>query len=204
MNELDHFLWGVSDLEKGVEELQARSGVRARPGGVHPGMGTRNALVGMGGTYLEVIAPDPAQPAAGLAAELAALPAPRLHTFAVRSGDIEGVAPRLEPLGIRTQVVEMSRERRDATPLRWRIALLLGHELGGCVPFLIDWQDSPHPAAELPAELRLVELALEHPRPDALSQVLGALGLELQVSPAPEPGLRLRLRGPRGRLELGS
>ncbi len=204
MTELDHLLWGVPDLEKGVEELQTRSGIRARPGGAHPGMGTRNALIGMGSTYLEVIAPDPAQAAAGLAAELAALARPRLQGFAARSHDFDAVARRLAPLGIRTRVLEMSRERSDAAPLRWRIALLLGHDLGRGVPFLIDWHDAPHPAAGLPPEARLVELALRHPRPERLSELLGALGLELEVAPAPEPGLRAILDTPRGRLELAA
>ncbi|HMN83772.1 MAG TPA: VOC family protein, partial [Burkholderiaceae bacterium] len=40
-----------------------RLGVRLRPGGQHPGVGSHNRLLQLGGgTYMELIAPDPDQP----------------------------------------------------------------------------------------------------------------------------------------------
>ena len=205
MSELDHILWGVPDLEKGVEDFRRRTGVRARPGGAHPGMGTRNALAGLGDVYLEIIAPDPEQPVGvGLGAELAALAGPRIQTFAVRTRDLGRRVKALAPLGIETRVVEMSRDRPDGRRLRWRIGLLLGHELGRLVPFLIEWGDSPHPAAELPAEATLVEVELQHPRAQQLARLADALELELPVRASDAERLRAALETPRGRVELVS
>ena len=99
MAPIDHLMWVVPDLAAGIDDLQARTGVRAALGGSHPSMGTANAILGLGaGVYLEVLGPDPdlAVPT-GFGATLAAERAPRLASWAVRTTDIGAVCAPSRP-----------------------------------------------------------------------------------------------------------
>ena len=56
---LDHLILGISDLQKGIEDFEKLTGVRPIFAGVHPNIGTHNALISLGdGVYFEIIAPQ--------------------------------------------------------------------------------------------------------------------------------------------------
>ena len=58
---VDHLVVASAELAVGVAWVEDRLGVAPVLGGVHAGLGTRNALLGLRGPYLEVLSYDPAQ-----------------------------------------------------------------------------------------------------------------------------------------------
>src|SRR5579872_7495013 len=119
---LDHILIGSPDLNAGIAFVEERTGVRAAFGGVHPGAGTRNALLSLGtNRYLEIIAPDPAQPASDDARDLRSLEEPVIVGWAQHPGDIEAFAQRLKSEGIKFVGPKPgSRKRPDGRVLNWK------------------------------------------------------------------------------------
>src|SRR5262250_1521928 len=103
---LDHILLGTNDLESGIDFVEKSTGVRAQFGGVHPGRGTQNALLSLGERrYLEIIAPDPAQPDVKnpLAPELRSLKEPRLVGWAAHPDNISAFTDKLRARGVEFQ-----------------------------------------------------------------------------------------------------
>jgi catechol 2,3-dioxygenase-like lactoylglutathione lyase family enzyme len=174
---IDHLIFATPDLDATVDALEGRFGVRADPGGKHLGVGTHNALVGLGdATYLEIIAPDPDQPAPSTARPfgLDTVPQPRFAGWAVACGDINVAIARSRRQGYDPgDAIDMERMSPAGTLLRWR--LTLNALSGGPVPFLIDWGDCDHPSLGAPQGLRLERFEIEHPDPDELAAALDAL-----------------------------
>lgn len=199
---LDHILLGVPDLDAGVAEFTALTGVRPVVGGSHPGFGTRNQLVSLGGdVFFELIAPDPAQAATpeGRAAELAAMPRPRLLTFAVQTEAMDAACAAATGAGLTvTRRVAMHRTRPDGVRLDWTVANFAGFDFGPAIPFAIDWQGSPHPSGTTPTGCTLASLTVLHPRAAELARIYAALGLDVKVAAAPDPGFILRMMTPNG------
>src|SRR5262245_13961463 len=97
---VDHLLLGVSNLEAGVTWVERITGVKAVLGGSHPGVGTHNALLSLGGKqYLEIIAPDPRQSAYDYRIDLRTLAEPRLITWAASTTDIQAIARAAREFG---------------------------------------------------------------------------------------------------------
>jgi hypothetical protein len=204
--EIDHIIFGAPGLAAGIEAVEGLLGVRAEMGGKHVGLGTHNALLSLGGgSYVEIIAPDPEQaaPSRPLPWGLPELRQPRLLMWAVKTPDIEARAQGAKAAGVDLgPVLRMSRERPDGVRLEW--ALTYREEMlgDGLVPFLIAWEPGPHPSETSPGGCRLVSLRGEHPEPERIGAMLEAVGVEMAVARGPRPALIATVEGPRGTEEL--
>jgi hypothetical protein len=201
---LDHLILGASDLNRGVDFAEQRTGVRAAAGGAHPGRGTHNALLSLGQRcYLEILAPDPRQQRLTWFHTLPQLPQPRLLGWMIRAEDLSSVAERLRQAGVACEGPrESSRERPDGRKLRWKLTRV-ADDAGGLLPMLIEWSaDSPHPADDAPKGCSLVQFEISSPEPEQLQGIFNLLGIDVPVLNADYPQLRARIAGPAGALEL--
>lgn len=178
---LDHFAVAAGSLDEGVDYVEAALGLPLAPGGRHAAMGTHNRLLGLGDTYLEVIAIDPMAPHPGRRRWFALddfTGRPRPTNWIARTDDL-AAALALAPPGAGTPV---DLERGD---LSWRMAVPEDGRLpfDGAYPALIQWISGRHPARRLPEErARLKALEVQHPDAPALRDALTPLFDPLPVT----------------------
>jgi hypothetical protein len=206
MTRIDHVIYGTPDLDWGVAEIETLLGVTASPGGQHPGRGTHNALVALGpGVYLEIIAPDPAQPepAAPRMFDVEKLTDSKLVAWCAGATDL----PRFRDQAVRAgvplgDVISGGRRRPDGVEFSWQATNPIIVVADGVVPFFIDWGSSPHPSADAAAGATLISLRAEHPDAPRVERMLRQLGLDLIVRGAGRPALIAEIDCPRGRVAL--
>jgi hypothetical protein len=203
---LDHILLGCNDLDRGVELVEENTGVRPAIGGVHPGRGTRNALLSLGERrYLEIIAPDPAQSEIVHYAQLRSMTDPRLIGWAVHPPDIAAIAKQLRENKVEFKGPDDgSRKRPDGRVLTWK-TVNLADDRHGLLPFFIEWSaDSVHPSMDAPKRCSLAYFEIMSADPDELSSTFKRVGLDLSVQRSDKARLHALISGPKGDLGLST
>ena len=208
---LDHVLLGCNDLDGGIDFVDQRTGVRAAFGGVHPGRGTRNALLSLGERrYLEIIAPDPKQEriepfAQKQVAHLKQLTSPHLIGWAAHPADLEKFSARLREANIPFDDPRPgSRQRPDGKLLQWK-TLNLKNDKDGLLPFFIEWSsDSLHPSEDAPKGCQLTHFGGLTPDTNELTKIANLLQLDLSFSRGNQPALKATIVGPKGELQVTS
>jgi Glyoxalase-like domain len=188
---VDHLVWYCSDLSAGERHFADCMDHQPAFSGTHPREGTRNSLLSLGeATYLEILAPDPAQDRAVLDSELAALPGPGLYHWAIGGIDLEQVRDRALATGCAcSDIVAGGRALPAGGRLSWKLFGLRDHTFGALVPFFIDWTDSEHPARTAPEGGRLERIEVLSPEKPALAELFRDLGIDLPVVGSERPGL---------------
>jgi len=203
---LDHIILGCNDLDLGMDLVEQNTGVRPAIGGVHPGRGTRNALLSLGERrYLEVIAPDPAQQKIVHFPQIRQMKEPRLIGWAVHPPDIAATAKLLRDNQIAFQGPDGgSRKRPDGRVLNWK-TINLADDRHGILPFFIEWSaDSVHPSKDAPKKCDLDYFTVMGLDPAELSRVFQRIGVDAAVERSDRDRLRAHITGPKGELGLSS
>src|SRR5437764_12618164 len=151
LTQVDHLVYATPDLALGIETAERLVGVRATPGGQHPGEGTRNALIALGPTsYFEIIGPDPDQspPQRGRRFGIDTITAPHLTTWVAKGRALDLFAADAAAHGINLgAVIPGSRKRPDGVVLSWTYTdprVVLADRL---IPYFIAWGSLAHAVA---------------------------------------------------------
>jgi len=162
---IDHFVWVTSNLLEEMERFTRILGVRAVYGGYHPGQGTHNALIDLGGQcYLELLAPDPHQASAKIwMIANKPLDSGLIH-WAWRTDNLVRQIQLCKDAGwVPGPIQEGQRQH-----LQWR---LTDPDAPGAdlQPFLIEWFSGRHPTDSLSDLGHLGSIILKHPTPESLT-----------------------------------
>ena len=201
---IDHVILGVNDLERGMQEFEAKTGVAAQRGGEHPGRGTQNALVSLGrGQYLEILAPASTQPPAAPREPAVSHSALTLVGWALHTSTIDALVRKVRGAGIDIEgPLPGSRRAPDGAVLAWQSASV---DQLGVTPFFIEWsKDTPHPSTTSPSGCTLVSMELALPSPERLQLLFETVSYAANVSRSERGGMKVTLDCPRGRVEFGS
>ena len=201
---IDHIILGVNDLERGIAEFEAKTGVRPVFGGAHPGRGTHNAVASLGGgVYVEILAPNPADTTPGNPTEgldyLHKMTALTPIGWALAAGDLADAKKRAEAAGMTvSQVRPGARRLPDGTTLEW-ITVGVTAPAHNWAPFFIQWSDTAlQPSRTAPGGCTLTSVTLADPNPDPLRALFDAIGFQMMVSQAEAGKMTLTLQCPKG------
>ena len=196
-------MYAVPDLGDSMAEIASITGIVPSNGGVHPGNGTRNALLGLSdSSYLEIIGPDKKQNLENTLGELlVSKNTSGIRAWAVAVSDLASVADVAQELDFRVRDrKEMSRKTPEGSLLEWELLFLDG---GPLLPFFIDWKGSEHPARKAPSGCGLSELSISAEEPKVYQELLNKLQLEVSISEG-EPAISAIIRSPKGDWSLPS
>lgn len=201
---IDHFMYGVPDLAAGIAWSELTFGVAAVPGGRHEGLGTCNALLSFGDTYLEIIAPDRTQSlASNFGGRLAGLSGGGLITWCAR-GNLPQVRETLQSRGVEcTGPVTTRRATPQGELLEWQLLFPRNHAFGGRLPFFIDWLACAHPSTTNPLAGTLETFQVMVENTAAYRALMAGLVPRLAVLEG-RAGLLVEVMGRNGLVELRS
>jgi hypothetical protein len=177
--QLDHIVVAIRSLDEGIAQFEQLTGVTPGVGGKHPGRGTENALVSLGGgSYLEILAPQPGAALSPHDQVMRSLDRLTIIDWAVSVPDLDGAVAALRSAGFAASPAQPGARLTPAGErLDWTTFGLRDAEIDAA-PFFIRWSpNTPHPSTTAPGGCELDRLTVYDPSSDRLLAALGALGI---------------------------
>jgi hypothetical protein len=175
--QIDHVVVAIRSLDEGIAQFEALTGVKAGAGGRHPGRGTENALVSLGGgSYLEIIAPQKDAKLSSEDAKMRDLSRLTIIDWAVRIIDVDDALASLRRAGFGTSPPQPgARLTPSGERLDWMTFGLAAARID-TAPFFIRWSpNTRHPSTTAPGGCALERLVVRDPAADRLQAVMKAL-----------------------------
>lgn len=205
---VDHLVYCVPNLEKGIDELSEKLGVRAVIGGKHIYQGTKNALIKIGAKcYLEILAVD--EENLTITGErwmgIDLISEAKLTRWSTNilnlNEDRKIVADYNSKLA---QFKEGSRLTPDGQQLQWVMSTPLAEPEVEPVPFLLDWSKSAvHPTDALEDSCQLLDLIIGLPaQASSVKDCLLKLAAPIKLIESAEPKISAIISSPKGIVEI--
>jgi len=175
--QLDHIVVGIRSLDEGIAQFQQLTGVKASIGGRHPGRGTENALVSLGGgSYIEILAPQTGATLSPQDQALRNLERLTIIDWAVSVPEVDGAVAALKSAGFTASPAQPGARLTPAGErLDWTTFGLRGADIDAA-PFFIRWSpNTPHPSTTAPAGCELDALVVQDPASEKLATAMKAL-----------------------------
>lgn len=204
---IDHIVYSVVDLNKAMDELESKLGIRPVFGGYHKTQGTKNALLNLGdGCYLEVLAIDhdntEIKSPRWMGVDL--ISGPSITRWAIKSENIELDSQILkrynDSMG---EISKGSRMTNTSETLAWKMILPLATPEIELIPFMVDWSDSAfHPTEKLEEGCTLKEISFAGNAPDKSNRVFDELGISNFISKSNKTEITITIESPKGSIIL--
>lgn len=175
--QLDHIVVGIRSLDEGIAQFEQLTGVNAGVGGKHPGRGTENALVSLGGgTYLEIIAPQADATLSPQDQTLRGLERLTIIDWAVSVPEVDGAVAALKSAGFTASPAQPgARLTPSGERLDWTTFGLRGADIDAA-PFFIRWSpNTRHPSTTAPAGCELEALVVQDHASERLATAMKVL-----------------------------
>jgi hypothetical protein len=175
--QLDHIVVAVRSLDEGIAQFERLTGVTPAVGGKHPGRGTENALVSLGGgSYLEILAPQPGATLSRDDEPLRGIATLTIIDWAIAVPEVDAAVASLKTAGFVTSLPQPgARLTPSGERLDWMTFALPDVRTA---PFFIRWSpNTRHPSTTAPSGCTLERLRVQDPSADRLGTLLGALGV---------------------------